>query len=1020
MPRPTHVAEQIAADIIVSGQVRMNVWELLCDCLPTGELRREASTERSSSMSFCSGAYSQGPLFGLRRKTTLFPWATLLICKYIRSYTHVPFSSFVLQRNITMRAHKDLNNAPDSFNVLLPCSTFRGGGLWLQAPTGDCPSMDDALRGHRITVAVYAIKAVKMLDLDDSETLKRLQFVQPAIGFAIIFYTLLIKLLTFPLNQTSLRSSAIMQLIRPKVEQIQRKYKSDQETQNRMLLRLYDDCGVNPLGGCIPSVVQEATEDDDVVSNDLLEDPLQPLHMLLQNYLKALANLDYQMRHYPTALVNFDRTIRHYPYTNGKVPNSLNSSETVPALLKVARRCTSRDETTQANSLWDSSPELDNNPETWDGIGACEKCTDPEPPPTTAKACMEQPAASGTDPEQPVKDEVDFSGDGSPAPPGNAEACDNDAALPVLPQPETAASETLADTPGAEPDHPTSPYSEESDGDNTGVNPPSPTGPPPSLSAQQRARLHALLQQRDEWGRAPYNLDAYSTDQEKWQADRQAMREGYRQHRKRERAQGTWAEDRYDYRTGQRRGTVPANSRGADWRAGKGGNPLAHNPAERKEEALAVLTVVTDTNHSAELEQAESDVGDMLPRLRNLLDEATTGVGVLVGIYPHRGEAERIHPSDVIAQQRGEPDLPSQRRDRDPPDAVHIYKTQRAPRRLQPFLEGEMQVLGGQALAHLGEWIRAHWGEEVQLLSSDEEKEGNIPKQAKAAPQPQPQTVPAGNTGGTEAVETQQGETPQPTWGDALATLPDADSGAASSTTPFARPIPIFIGLYRSILKLAEINPKFKEPFLWIPSLAGPVTGSPSLEWLTTSQSQTEYIPNLGWEETGRYLILPLTLIASQVITQRISNPEVGNQGGPAGIVNAVIPLVIGYTSLVSPQGLGIYWLCNNLVTNGQTFFIKNQLGEEFPEYRKYLDGTLQTEEEERKKAKEMKAQDEEESFKGAGVGFAKVPASMMVEEKEVEKVVPAKVADAPKAPGTPGKRRLSQGSKRRRGSRRR
>jgi len=232
--------------------------------------------------------------------------------------------------------------------------------------------------------------------------------------------------------------------------------------------------------------------------------------------------------------------------------------------------------------------------------------------------------------------------------------------------------------------------------------------------------------------------------------------------------------------------------------------------------------------------------------------------------------------------------------------------------------------------------------------------------------------------------------------------------------------IPIFIGLYRSILKLAEINPKFKEPFLWIPSLAGPVTGSPSLEWLTSSQSQTEYIPSLGWEETGRYLILPLTLIASQVITQRISNPEVGNQGGPAGIVNAVIPLVIGYTSLVSPQGLGIYWLCNNLVTNGQTFFIKNQLGEEFPEYRKYLDGTLQTEEEERKKAKEMKAQEAEESFKGAGVGFAKVPASMMVEEKEVEKVVPAKVADAPKAPGTPGKRRLSQGSKRRRGSRRR
>lgn len=71
-----------------------------------------------------------------------------------------------------------------------------------------------------------------------------------------------------------------MQLIRPKVDQVQRKYKNDQdgrtllslhrcfppictkkkkirpeswqETQNRMLLRLYDDCGVNPLGGWQP------------------------------------------------------------------------------------------------------------------------------------------------------------------------------------------------------------------------------------------------------------------------------------------------------------------------------------------------------------------------------------------------------------------------------------------------------------------------------------------------------------------------------------------------------------------------------------------------------------------------------------------------------------------------------------------------------------------------------------------------------------------------------------------------
>ena len=139
MPRPTHVAEQIAADMIVSGQVRMSVWELLCDCLPAGDLRREASTDRTSGLSFCSGAYSQGPLFGLHRNTTLFLWVTLLINKYIRSCTHETFTSFALQRNTTMSAHRDINNDPDSVNVVLPYSTFRGGGLWLESPGGDCP-----------------------------------------------------------------------------------------------------------------------------------------------------------------------------------------------------------------------------------------------------------------------------------------------------------------------------------------------------------------------------------------------------------------------------------------------------------------------------------------------------------------------------------------------------------------------------------------------------------------------------------------------------------------------------------------------------------------------------------------------------------------------------------------------------------------------------------------------------------------------------------------------------------------
>ena len=133
---PHQVADQIAADMIASDQVRMQMWELPCDILPNGDPRREACTDHSGSMCFMSGAYSQGPLYGLRKNTTLLPWVSLLVCKYIRSCTSVPFTSFVLQRNTLMRAHRDLNNAPDSSNVVLPCSSFAGGGLWLKSTSG--------------------------------------------------------------------------------------------------------------------------------------------------------------------------------------------------------------------------------------------------------------------------------------------------------------------------------------------------------------------------------------------------------------------------------------------------------------------------------------------------------------------------------------------------------------------------------------------------------------------------------------------------------------------------------------------------------------------------------------------------------------------------------------------------------------------------------------------------------------------------------------------------------------------
>ena len=76
---------------------------------------------------------------------------------------------------------------------------------------------------------------------------------------------------------------------------------------------------------------------------------------------------------------------------------------------------------------------------------------------------------------------------------------------------------------------------------NTG--PCTPPGEPPTLTAQQHARLHQLLGQRDDRGRAPYGLDPYPTGEAKWKAYRQAIKTQYRELRREQRQRGEWEPD---------------------------------------------------------------------------------------------------------------------------------------------------------------------------------------------------------------------------------------------------------------------------------------------------------------------------------------------------------------------------------------------------------------------------------------------------------------------------------------------
>ena len=75
-------------------------------------------------------------------------------------------------------------------------------------------------------------------------------------GLVIVVLTMGIKLLFVPLQYKSYKSMKQMQFVQPKVVELQKKYQDDRERMNQELLKLYREHKVNPVGGCLPMVMQ--------------------------------------------------------------------------------------------------------------------------------------------------------------------------------------------------------------------------------------------------------------------------------------------------------------------------------------------------------------------------------------------------------------------------------------------------------------------------------------------------------------------------------------------------------------------------------------------------------------------------------------------------------------------------------------------------------------------------------------------------------------------------------------------
>ncbi|RME57431.1 MAG: membrane protein insertase YidC, partial [Candidatus Dadabacteria bacterium] len=101
-----------------------------------------------------------------------------------------------------------------------------------------------------INLGIFAFIAYPILVV-----MKFIHFVFGNWGVAIIILTLLIKLVFYPLTKASYESMQKIKEIQPEIQALKERIE-DQNTLHQEILKLYREKGVNPLGGCLPSLIQ--------------------------------------------------------------------------------------------------------------------------------------------------------------------------------------------------------------------------------------------------------------------------------------------------------------------------------------------------------------------------------------------------------------------------------------------------------------------------------------------------------------------------------------------------------------------------------------------------------------------------------------------------------------------------------------------------------------------------------------------------------------------------------------------
>ncbi len=140
----------------------------------------------------------------------------------------------------------------DTWTTLKPGQSFESGAVLFAGPK---------LRDE-LTAAGHDF--IELLDLGFFASLsswlsRLLAFIQGYVGnwgIAIILLTLLVKLVLYPLTEKSFKSMARMRELKPEIDRLNKEYEGDREKKGLATMELYRKHKINPLGGCLPSVLQ--------------------------------------------------------------------------------------------------------------------------------------------------------------------------------------------------------------------------------------------------------------------------------------------------------------------------------------------------------------------------------------------------------------------------------------------------------------------------------------------------------------------------------------------------------------------------------------------------------------------------------------------------------------------------------------------------------------------------------------------------------------------------------------------